>query len=313
MTESILVNLVQEDFGLKKEGANWYRAEEHSSLIVNADTGRWFWNSENKGGDALAYLIQIRHYNKAKALEMLGIREKLATGLMPLEEKERPVNAPYEKMVDVLWDLGKTNRDYWYSRKLTDKTIDRYRLGFYDGWNTVPLYIGSELINLQCRRDIPEKKIRLWYHEEKWRPVLINADMLNLVDTIFITEGTIDCILLTQEGIPAVAQTSGAVYWSPYWYPFFSRMKNIYYITDQDEAGRKAAARVAQALGEDRVLIYQFENKKEKFDTVDWFREGGTAKEFKELVKANSKSLSEIGEMNEYRIRHRRSLLSVAR
>jgi DNA primase len=130
---------------------------------------------------------------------------------------------------------------------------------------------------------------------------------------VFITEGTIDSILLTQEGIPAVAQTAGAVYWSPYWYPYFSNVKDIYYITDNDEAGRRAAARVAMALGQDRVHIYQFEGKKEKFDTVDFFREGGTAKDFKELVKSGSKYLFETGELNEYSVGHRRRSVSVAR
>lgn len=313
MTDTILQQLVEEDFGYKKEGHAWGRAEKHSSLVVNEDAQKWFWNSENIGGDALAYLIKIRHYSRDKATELLGIRQKLAVSSMPLDERERTIDNPYEKMVDALWHLGKNNRDYWYHRKLTDKTIDRHRLGFYDGWSIVPLYIGSELINLQCRRDLPEKRIRLWYREEKWRPVLLHAELLSLVDTIFITEGTIDALLLTQEGIPAVAQTSGAVYWSPFWYPYFSRIKSIYYIADNDEAGRKAAARVAKSLGEDRVHIYQFKGKREKYDTGNYFQEGGNAIDFKDMVKGDSKHLFEIGEMNEYRTGFRRGGLSLAR
>lgn len=309
----ILQDLVAEDFGYKKEGANWGRAEQHSSLVVNEENQKWYWNSENKGGDALAYLMQIRGYTKDKALEMLGIREKISMGAMKVDEKGQVYYPPYEKMVDSFWRLGQYDRDYWYRRCLKDGTIDRYRLGFYDGWYTIPLYVNNRFVNLQCRRDQPKKQIRLWYREEKWKPALINVDLLSLVDTVFITEGTVDAILLTQEGIPAVAQTAGAVYWSPYWYPFFSRVKNIYYITDNDEAGRKAAARVAKSLGEDRTYIYQFTNGKEKYDTVDFFRDGGNAKDFKDMVKSGSKNLFEIGELNEYRTGFRRRGLSVAR
>jgi len=306
MPESIIRNLVEEDFGYKREGSNWGRSEKHSSLIVNESSEKWYWNSEHIGGTALDYLILIRHYTKDKAKELLGIREKFNIGQY-IETPEKVYYNPFEKMVDIMWELGKGNRGYWYKRKLTDKTIDRYRLGFYDGWSMFPLYIGDTFVNFQCRRDEPEKKIRLWYTEEKWKPVLINAEILNIVDKVFITEGTVDALLLTQEGIPAVAQTSGAVYWSPFWYSSFNRIKSIYYITDNDEAGRIAAGRVSKALGQDRVKVYQFKDKAEKYDTVDFFRDGGNAKEFKELVEKDSKYLFEIGELNASRPKNKRS------
>lgn len=308
----ILQDLISEDFGYIKEGQNWGRAEKHSSLVVNEEAQRWYWNSENKGGDALAYLILIRGYDKKKALEMLDIRQKISSGYVPAIKEQRYFT-PYEKMVNAFWKAGQTEREYWYHRKLTDRTIDRHRLGFYDGWYFMPLYINDRFVNFQCRRDKPEKKIRLWYKEANWKPVLINADILNLVDKVFITEGTVDALLLNQEGVPAVAQTAGAVYWSPYWYPYFSRVKEIYYVADNDDAGRKAAARVAQALGEDRTRIFQFDIDKKKYDTVDFFRDGGTAKEFRQLVEGNSKYLFETGEINEYRTRPRRRSVSLAR
>lgn len=309
----ILQNLVQEDFGYKHEGRTWGRAEEHSSLVVDEDNQRWYWNSENKGGDVLSYLIQIRGYSKKKATEILENLENISRGILVSEKKEHGFYTPYEKMVNTFWESGKTNREYWYNRKLKDGTIDRYRLGYFDGWYFVPLYLNGKFVNFQCRRDVPDKKIRLWYREEKWTPVLINADLLNFVDAIFITEGTIDAILLTQEGLPSVSQTAGAVYWSPYWYPYFSRVKKIYYIADNDDAGRKAATRVATCLGEDRTLIYQFEGKKDKYDTVDFFRDGGTVGELKSLIEHDSKYLFELGELNEYRTRHRRRNIPLAR
>lgn len=292
----LLQTLVDEDFGYKKEGQNWGRAVEHSSLTINEANQKWYWNSQQMGGGVLDYLIKVRGLSKRAANEIIDIRGKIIGGKV-LDETEKIYYAAYEKLVDVFWENGKEHREYWYKRCLRDSTIDLYRLGYYQGWNTVPLYIGDKFINFQCRRDEPKKFIRLWYKEEKWIPALINADMLALVDTIYITEGTIDALLLSQEGIPAVSQTSGAVYWSPKWYSLFSRVNSIFYIADNDEAGRIAARRVAKALGVNKTLIYQFEGKPDKYDTVDYFRDGGNAKEFKSMVESSSKYLFELGDL----------------
>lgn len=308
----ILQALVEEDFGYKKEGKGWGRGEERSSLVVDETKQVWYWNSEHKSGDALAYLIQIRGIEKKKARELLAIREKLAVGIYS-QPKEILPYYPYEKLVDLFWELGKKDREYWYKRKITDRTIDRYRLGNFEGWNLIPLYSNNQFVNFQCRRDVPEKRIKFWYKVPDWKHVLINPELLNLVDTIFITEAPTDAILLTQEGIPAVSQSGGSGHWNQAWYPLFSRVKDIYYIADNDEAGRRGAFKVATSLGEGRTHIYQFEGKREKYDTGDYFKEGGNAKEFKELVTKESKYLFEIGEMNEYRSRFRRRGVSLAR
>jgi hypothetical protein len=290
----VLQALIEEDFGYRKEGKNWGRAETHSSLVVNEEAQKWFWNSENKGGDALAYLVLVRNMDRKSAKELLGIREKLFTGTVNLSE-ELPAYRPFEKLVDLLWNLGKGNREYWYHRKLTDKTVDRYRLGFYDGWNLIPLYRGSEFVNFQCRRDEPAKRIKMWYRIPDWKPVLVNSEILNFVDKVFVTEGPVDAILLNQEGIPAVSHTGGAGYWSADWYSLFHRVNTVYYICDNDDAGRAAGRRVAKSLGENKVLLYQFNNCKEKYDTGDFFKDGGTANEFKDMVATGSKYLCELG------------------
>lgn len=307
----ILQTLIDEDFGYKKEGNNWGRAEAHSSLVVDETKQRWYWNSEGKGGNAFDYLIQVRGMEKKKARELLAIREKIIFSV-PSEDETLPYQ-PYEKLVDTFWKLGKSEREYWYHRKITDRTIDRYRLGSFDGWSLIPLYRNDRFVNFQCRRDLPEKRIKLWYRDPEWKHVLINQELLNLVDTIFITESPTDAILLTQEGIPAISQSGGSGHWNQAWYALFSRVNNIYYITDNDDAGRRAACKVAMSLGEGRTHIYQFEGKKAKYDAGDYFKEGGNAKEFKQMVVSESKFLFEIGEVNEYRPRLGRSGLSLAR
>jgi len=102
---------------------------------------------------------------------------------------------------------------------------------------------------------------------------------------VYITEGTVDSILLSQYGVPSVSHNGGSDYWSDKWMKEFIRTKEIIYIADNDDAGIVAAKKVARSLGEYRVKIYRFKDKEEKFDTIDFFRNGGTLEEFNERIK----------------------------
>jgi hypothetical protein len=283
MNNGLLQILIEEDSGYKKEGNNWGRSLEHSSLVVNEESQRWYWNSEDMGGTALDYLIKVRGVNKKTAEIIVNSRNKVLIG--SYGEEEEKTYSPHEPLVDLLWQLGKGNRQYWYERKLTDRTIDRYRLGFYDGWYLIPLYVGNTFVNFQKRRDLPNKAIKLWYRIAEWKPVLINPDILSLVDTVFMTEGPVD----------AISHTGGAGFWNPQWIEHFQRVKTVYYIADNDEAGMNGAFRVAKGLGMDKVRVFQFSDKFEKYDTGDYFKEGGTAKEFRQLVEEKAQNLFEIG------------------
>lgn len=302
MNTTLLQDLIEEDFGYKHEGRNWGRSRVHSSLVLNEESQRWYWNSEEKGGDALGYLIQVRGMNLKNAREILVIRGGIIRDIIP-DPLERQEIKPQEKLVDLMWSLGKGNRDYWYARGLTDTTIDRYRLGFYDGWSLLPLYKSDgAFANFQKRRDYPSRFICFWYEKIGFQPVLINPEVLQVVDTVFITEGAIDSILLNQEGVPSIASCGGAGYWSGEWTPMFNRVKNVYYIADNDKAGKFAAKKVAQNLGTYKTNIFLFGDEyPDKFDTVDYFRAGGNAKDFRQMVESNSKYLFEIGELNETR------------
>ncbi len=300
MNNGLLQILVEEDSGYVKEGRNWGRSEKHSSLVVNEEQQKWYWNSEQIGGGVLEYLIRVRGLNKKAAKEVMDTRGRIINGSIFDEIKSPTFQKPYEKLVETFWSLGKRNREYWYDRKLTDKTIDRYRLGYYNGWNLIPLYIGENFVNFQCRRDFPEKRIKMWYKLEEWKPVLLNPEILQIVDTVFITEGPVDAILLNQEGIPAVSHTGGSGYWGVDWFLHFNRVSTIYYIMDNDRPGEWAGDKVAKSLGLYRTFLYKFDkNKKKGYDVGDYFKEGGTAKEFKETVERDSQLLFEIGELHD--------------
>lgn len=296
---TVLHDLIENDYGIKGSG-RWFSSEEHSSLVYDAEKDMFYWNSRDIKGNALDYLTKIRGMDLKSAKEFING----FFGTPKDQDKSFPTYVPYPKLVDALWMNGIGNRKYWYDRKLKDETIDRRRLGYYEGWNLIPLEVDGKFANFQMRRDEPEKKIKLWYRLDWWKPILINHEMLQLVDTIYITEGPVDAFLLTQEGIPAVSHTGGAGYWDSAWFPHFHRIKKIYYICDNDRVGREAGRKVAKNLGYDRVFLYNFVDKPEKYDSGDYFKDGGTPKEFREMVEKDSKNIYEIGAMNDNRSRH---------
>ena len=62
-------------------------------------------------------------------------------------------NAPYEKLGNSTWMNGKHHRTYWYNRLLTDDTIDRFQLGYFNGWNTIPVFESGQLVQIQKRKE----------------------------------------------------------------------------------------------------------------------------------------------------------------
>jgi DNA primase len=279
----LLESLIEQDFGYTHTG-NWGKSQEHSSLVVDRQKELWFWNSRDMRGNVKDYLLLIRGYSEAKATEFL--KSKSNTRILELPESDE-ASVPYEKLVEFLWLNGKNNRDYWYRRGLNDNVIDRFKLGFSGEFFTIPIYVNGEFKNFQCRKDIPEKKIRPWYRHSG--PLMFNSDILQFVNKVFITEGPVDAILLTQLGYTAVSHTAGATGWNNEWFKYFFKQKEIIYIADNDQAGIAGAKRVAKCLGETRVRILRFADKAEKYDTVDFFRDGGTKQEFEQRLSSDLK------------------------
>lgn len=280
---SLLVDLVRDDFGISGRG-RWWRSDVHSSLVVDSVNDLFFFNARGLRGNAVDYLIHIRGFTKDKASHFI----KMAPAGMPEEVSEKSLQVRFDKLVDLFHGAGRSTRDYWYRRLLTDSTIDRYRLGHFDGWNLIPIYDNGLFFNFQCRRDEPTKKIKLWYQDADFTPVLFNKDILKFVDTVYITEGMVDCLYLNQAGLPSVCSTNGSNAWNSGWIRNFTTVKTVFYIADNDKAGVVSAKSVAKSLGESRVRVLRFKDKREKYGALDFFKDGGTVDDFKMLLQEQS-------------------------
>lgn len=278
MSLELLESLIDSDFGYKGN-TNWGKSNEHSSLVVDRKRSLWFWNSKGWSGDVIDYLILIRGMRKKEAQEYVkGIPSQNIS-----ISSDSHSETPYEKLVDFLWENGKNDRDYWYRRCLQDNIIDRFSLGFYKDWFTIPIYVDGVFRNFQCRREIPQKAIKPWY--KNVGPLPFNFSILQFVRKVYITEGPVDAILLTQLGLPAISHTGGAYYgWNASWFKYFFSIKEVTYIADNDTIGGNTswagAMKVAKSLGEGRVKILRFSDKAKKYDAMDFFRDGGTMEEF---------------------------------
>jgi DNA primase len=279
--ETLLEKVVGLDFTVTGNGDRWRKTEQHSSLVLDIKEQKWFWNSRALQGSPLDYLITIKGIPEKQAKEIIKDLVYVGQGELSFPGKKEQV-VQNEKLVEVFWNNGLNDRDYWYRRCLTDKTIDTYKLGKYDGFWTLPIYMDGKFLNFQCRTDVPEKKIRPWYRGVG--PLLFNSSILSFVKTVFITEGPVDAILLNQLGFPAVSHTGGSSGWSDAWFPYFKEQKEILYVADNDLAGYNAVKKVAKSLGEYRVKIVSFLDYPLGYDAVKFFLSGGTVEKFKELV-----------------------------
>lgn len=286
----ILSSLIDEDFGLKFSGTRYGKAIEHDSLVLDKDRGIFFWNSEGIVGDPLVYLTRVRNYSIEYAREYLKNFGYSGLHVYSIQANGEDVIV-YPELVDTFHELGLSKRDYFYDRGLSDLTIDRFQLGWYNNFYMIPVLENGTLRNFQMRKDNP-KTIRPYY--KGIGGLLFNSDILKLVDSFYLVEGPVDAMILSQNGLPAVSTTiSGNIL--PTWFSKFVNQKVIYICFDNDDAGRSEAKKVAKVLGVARCRIYTFDEFESKgYDPVDFFRDGNTADDFTTIVKERSKFIFEL-------------------
>lgn len=291
METGVLEKLVEQDFGIVFNGSRWARSAEHDSLVIDREKQLFYWNAQNVSGDAYVYLTRVRKLNPQDAKELL--KNFGFSGTFIHEIKDGGETVVYPKLVDVFHEaIWKVDRSYFHNRTITDETISRFKLGYSDGFYTIPIYQDGVFKQIQMRRDSP-KLIRNYYKDVG--PLLFNSDILKLTNKIFLTEGLIGAIVLNQNGIPAISMNIGCDGFQAAWVKYFIHQKEIYILFDNDIAGVKGAVRTAKILGEYKCKIYNFEDFDGKGYAVDdAFIDGVSAQELLDIVYANSKHSYEL-------------------
>jgi hypothetical protein len=107
---------------------------------------------------------------------------------------------------------------------------------------------GPVNMNFRCLKDHDCKTVPDHVKYMMWKGLksnLYNVQSFAHADEwIGVTEGEIDCLTLTQIGIPSVA-IGGAKKWVPHWTNVFEDFSRVYVFTDGDSAGKEFGERVS--------------------------------------------------------------------
>lgn len=184
-------------------------------------------------------------------------------------------------------------------RGFTDQTLRRFQLGWNGERVTIPIYDEfNTLVNFRLYKwnsDNDQWKL-LNYVDELGNTYgevrifgienLVNPE----IEEIVWSEGETDRIINEQYGFPTACPTSGAGSWKNEWSRYFKGKKRVYIAQDNDDAGRMAAAKIAEKLVRvvPEVYIVEWpEDYLQKGDITDWYVKCKyTAEDFRQLLDA---------------------------
>jgi twinkle protein len=132
-------------------------------------------------------------------------------------------------------------------RGFTKETIEHFKLGFREGFISIPYYKNGELVNFKYRK-ISEKVFK---RETDCESTIFNIDKIDRTKDIIITEGELDCVSAWQMGFTnSVSVSIGAGSINEGWMDFFENCSsNIYLAYDNDEKGEEGAKKLSERIG----------------------------------------------------------------
>lgn len=154
--------------------------------------------------------------------------------------------ASYEAHLD-------TAMPYLASRGISEQTARTFRLGYvpqgdeYAGRLAIPyLTADGSVVDIRFRAigDVSPKYISRPQSKVHLFGV---AALLDPGPVVWLTEGEIDCITLTQAGLPACG-VPGSNSWQPHWRRLFSDYDRVVAVCDGDAAGRDFGKRVIDQI-----------------------------------------------------------------
>lgn len=176
------------------------------------------------------------------------------------------------------------------AKGLTTETAAKWRLGVNPDKKhelVIPIYYGGELVDVKAYN--PRNKQRKMRHVWTGTKVHIyGEDVLADNDTVVLCEGEPDTWVANQNGVPAVTSTGGAkTPIGPYRNMF--RDKRVYVCYDADKDGAQQGPLRAEELYGIAAEVYVVNLRphlpKDGKDVADFFNNGGTASEFKNVLQ----------------------------
>lgn len=185
----------------------------HSTPAAEVDkqTGQFYCFSCHSTTD-LPHLIMKRGYSYFQAVRMIGDNDYNIVAEVDRIFNESDEPAEFDAaIVDRLHaDIGGAGRDYFHTRLITDRSIDRFQLGYSakQGMVTVPVHSPTGVLWGFVGRSLEGKRFKNSRGLSKAK-TLFNLHRVWTAPRVYVVESSFDAIRLDQVNAPAVA-TLGA-------------------------------------------------------------------------------------------------------
>jgi DNA primase len=251
----LLPTLAKQTVKLKRNGSAWmglcpFHDDKNPSLAVYDHHFICF--ACGAKGSALDWVMRTRNVDLIEALHILQDKHTLPpTATNEIIETKQPLPEIEED-----WIVGHPRAyAYFRSRGLEDTTIAKFRLGYKPYWRfVIPTYdLSGRLVHATYRKDPKGEGDRVaakYIAKRGSKAALFNIQCLEGADRVYIAEGQIDAMVLSQLGYSAVSSTVGAKGWLPEWCPLFND-KEVVLCLDNDETGV-----AARSIIQDRILAH---------------------------------------------------------
>lgn len=295
--------LVSNLFGssAKKSNSKFYEigsldGEAGQSLKIYRDGSGYYDFSTTENGDYLDLWCQVKGMSFADVIRdaksFVGVYEP---------ERKKTYSKPQKPKGTTAVKSDVTT--YLNGRGITDETITRFKIAQGEIWTketgAKPAIVFPFIRNgetLQIKRigiERPNGK-KLIGVEKDCEPSLFGWQAMpqDRVTSVVITEGEIDCMTVSQCGVPALSVpfgggTGGKHNWIETEYPYLAQFDTIYLCLDADEAGREAAKEIAERLGVDRCKIASLPHK----DANECLTQGMAGDEILQSIDSTAKYL----------------------
>ena len=269
-------------------------ADNASAFVVHTDY--WYDFVEGKGGDVID-LSALANHNGDRGLAIIELAR--LTGALSDDDYD-DWRQRTQRRVSLIqgWyeDLRPQDREYLHSRRITDETIDRLRIGYTGQGTTVtvggeqkhsfgacriaiPAYKNGYVFSWVARATRPEPQpkylkppIDSSTEYEPWGLHTLNRN----ADSIYIAEGAFDYLAIEQSGYPVLASMGG----------YFGKetLKNVLAVAkdykqvvltfDNDDAGRRFTRDFGNILFQHKIKFAVAEIPNKYKDIADFYADG---------------------------------------
>lgn len=256
--------------------------ERNPSMWVTDDM--WYCFACGAHGDSISYVMVQNDIPFVEALEYMSKGKYVKREIKTRSGITKVLEPPDPRLADVYHRTLKNSQgkiQYLRSRGLSDRTIDKFNLGygrpartnrFSKPRYTIPVYRDGQLVTVRYRVDPAFGGDVKYIAMPRTESFLFNTDALKDNDGFVVYTGSqIDAMLLDQHGIPAVGSAGEGVF-KPGWGELFDGVRTAI-LLDNDRAGEYGAIKAWLEI-EDAVIVRWPESLPKGYDINDAVMDG---------------------------------------